>query len=192
MEVHILWPFWLPKTFKIHPKGYLGLQNGHVLTNTTWDSPLSPPGTRALVTWEFLGLISSWTYILPSLHGNTVRINGYLCEKPLMISGFPAQRASDAELWYFLWYNMNQPMDKTIKRQVNWDALAHIWRHYNANMKSSYFDGNCLLTTSDVTRDGNLVNKATNALSIMSCIRDLENFKRIKLCSDEGNKALEF
>ena len=59
MEVHIFWPIWIPKTFKIHPKGYLGLKNGpiligsYVLTNITWE-PLNPqPPMGAL----YLGMV---------------------------------------------------------------------------------------------------------------------------------------
>ena len=47
MEVHVYWPFWILKTFKIHPNGYCNFKSGpiligtYVLTIITWE-PLTP------------------------------------------------------------------------------------------------------------------------------------------------------
>ena len=43
MEVHIFWPFWIPKTFKIHLNGFCNFQSWPILVGTwyvltiTWD-----------------------------------------------------------------------------------------------------------------------------------------------------------
>ena len=39
---------------------------------------------------------------------------------------FPAQRASDAEHWCFLWYAPEQPVEQTIEMPVIWDAIEII------------------------------------------------------------------
>ena len=77
MEVHIFWPFWIPKTFKIHPKGYLGLKNGpilvgtYVLTNITWEPT---PGVSSSVPLPLKSTpnIVSITAVTPTYFDNAV------------------------------------------------------------------------------------------------------------------------
>ena len=49
----------------------------------------------------------------------------------LVIGGFPSQRASDEELWCFLWCQPEHTAEQTVKRQVNVSVLVLIWRRCN-------------------------------------------------------------
>ena len=39
---------------------------------------------------------------------------------------FPTPKASDAELWWFVWSAPEQKIEKTIETSVIWDAIALI------------------------------------------------------------------
>ena len=41
--------------------------------------------------------------MMPSSHGNTFRVTGYLCVEFIGLRWIPRTKASDAELWCFLW-----------------------------------------------------------------------------------------
>ena len=43
-----------------------------------------------------------------------------------VIGEFPAQKASDAELWCFLWFAPEQTAVQTLETPVIWDAIARI------------------------------------------------------------------
>ena len=48
-----------------------------------------------------------------------------LCEgNPPVNGGFPSQKASDAELWCFLW--SEQTVEQTTETPVIWDAIVFI------------------------------------------------------------------
>ena len=64
-----------------------------------------------------------------------------LCEGiPPATGGFPSQRASDAELWCFLWSAPEQTVEQTTETPVIWDAIAHYdvtvmsWQLYRSGM----------------------------------------------------------
>ena len=55
-----------------------------------------------------------------------------LCEgNPLVTGEFPSQKASDAELWCFLWSVPEQTVDQTIEMPVIWDTIALIMTSLN-------------------------------------------------------------
>ena len=46
----------------------------------------------------------------------------------------PRPKASDAELWRFLWSAPEQAIELTIETPVIWDASRSLWRHCNATV----------------------------------------------------------
>ena len=57
-----------------------------------------------------------------------------LCEGNSPVpSGSPSQRATDTELWYFIWCQPVQTAEQTVKMQVNKYILVLIWRPCNAS-----------------------------------------------------------
>ena len=53
-----------------------------------------------------------------------------LCkEKPPVTGGFPSQRASNAELGYFLCHYPEQIAGETVELPVIWDTITLMWRH---------------------------------------------------------------
>ena len=55
-----------------------------------------------------------------------------LCEgNPPVTNGLSSHRASDVELWCFLWCQPEWTVEQTVDRQVNWDVLMSIWRYSN-------------------------------------------------------------
>ena len=76
-----------------------------------------------------------YTYMnimMTSSNGNIFRVTGHLCGE---VTGYrlPHTKASDAELWYFLWSAPEETFDQTTVRLVIWDAIAPIIRHYNVD-----------------------------------------------------------
>ena len=69
---------------------------------------------------------SSWCHGMPtypslqlqmtSPEGNIFRVHQWI----------PLKKASDAELWYFLWSAPEQTLEQTIETRVIWDAIALI------------------------------------------------------------------
>ena len=59
-----------------------------------------------------------------------------LCEgNPLVTGGFPPTKASDAEIWCFLWSVAEQTVEQTIDTPVIWDAIARsLWHHRNVTL----------------------------------------------------------
>ena len=75
--------------------------------------------------------------------------------------GFPRTKASDAELWCFLWSAPEQTVKLTIKAPVIWDAIelimtpllwntsgAHIWISSFVNLKNAKYVGIAFPSTS--------------------------------------------
>ena len=48
-------------------------------------------------------LCSTWYHMMTSSNGNIFRVTGHLCGEFTGLRWIPRTKASDAELWYFLW-----------------------------------------------------------------------------------------
>ena len=63
---------------------------------------------------------------MTSSNGNIFRVTGPLWEEFTCKRWIPLTKASDAELWYFLWSAPEQTAEQTIETPVIWDAIALI------------------------------------------------------------------
>ena len=72
----------------------------------------------------------TWTNVDPvmmtSLNGNIFRVTGPLWGDSTGHRWIPLTKASDAELWCFLWSAPEQKVEQTLEIQVIWDATALI------------------------------------------------------------------
>ena len=64
--------------------------------------------------------------MMTSSNGNIFRVNGPLSGESTSHEWFPLTRASDAELWCFLWSAPKQEAEQTTETPVIWDAIAPI------------------------------------------------------------------
>ena len=93
----------------------------------------SPVTTRAVIptTSPFLWWRSC--NMMTSSNGNIFRVTGPLCGESTGHRWIPRTKASDAELWCFLWSASEKTVEWTIVRRVIWDAIAPIitslWWH---------------------------------------------------------------
>ena len=63
---------------------------------------------------------------MASSNGNIFCVTGPLWGESTGHRWIPPTKASDAELWYFLWSAPEQKMEQTIETPVIWDAIAFI------------------------------------------------------------------
>ena len=56
-------------------------------------------------------------------------------------SGFPSQRATNAELCYFLCFEPEQVIEQTLEWPVNWEPMMFKWVHCNVKMRYVYLIG---------------------------------------------------
>ena len=60
-----------------------------------------------------------------------------LCEgNPIVTRWIPLIKATDAELWCFLWSAPEPTVEQTFKTPVIWDPLRSLWRHCNESFHS--------------------------------------------------------
>ena len=64
--------------------------------------------------------------LMTSSNGNIFRLTGPLWGEFTGRRWIPLTKASDAELWCFLWSEPEQTVDQIIERLVIWDAMAPI------------------------------------------------------------------
>ena len=64
--------------------------------------------------------------MMTSSNGDILRITGHLCGEFTGHRWIPRTKASDAELWYFLWSAPELVVEQTIVRLVIWDAIVPI------------------------------------------------------------------
>ena len=69
---------------------------------------------------------------MTSWHGIPFHITGPLCGESN--SGFPAQRASDAELSFLV-----EVFEQTVKRPTKWDTLILMWHHFHEQQRKFCF-----------------------------------------------------
>ena len=72
------------------------------------------------------GFVLSNSAMMTSSNGNNVRFIGPLCGESIGHRWIPLTKASDTELWCFLWSAPEQTVERTIETPVTWDAIALI------------------------------------------------------------------
>ena len=77
-----------------------------------------------LETWYFL--TCSANIMMTSSNGSIFRVTGLLGGESIGNWWIPLTKASDAELWYFLWSAPEQTVEHTIETLMIWDAIALI------------------------------------------------------------------
>ena len=93
-------------------------------------------GKYRLLWWPFclglFGILMSWNIqdehplpssMMTSSNGNTSRVTGPLCRE---FTGESHTKASDAELWCFLWSAPETTLEQTMETPVIWDAIVLI------------------------------------------------------------------
>ena len=70
--------------------------------------------------------MSPWEPMMTSSNGNIFHVTGPLCGEFTGHRRIPLTKASDAELWCFLWSAPEQTVVYTIEASVIWDAIALI------------------------------------------------------------------
>ena len=80
------------------------------------------------VPWHSNTALEETAYqtMMTSLNGNIFRVTGSLCEESTGHRWIPVTKASDAELWCFLWSPPEQTAEQTIEMSVMWDAITFI------------------------------------------------------------------
>ena len=76
--------------------------------------------------WMALYSVFPQSNMMTSSNGNIFRITGPSCEEFASDRWIPLTKASDAELWYFLWSAPEQTVEQTTERPVIWDAITLI------------------------------------------------------------------
>ena len=71
-------------------------------------------------------LNSDNAFMMTSSNGNIFRVNDHLCGEFNAHRWIPRTKASDAELWCFLWSAPEPTVKLTIVRLVIWDAIVPI------------------------------------------------------------------
>ena len=82
--------------------------------------------------WRFHGTLKvPWNFMMTSSNGNIFRITGHLCGEFTGPRWIPHTKASDAELWCFLW---SVPDKRLSKQSWGWwfeTQSGSLWRHSN-------------------------------------------------------------
>ena len=71
-------------------------------------------------------VISDSTNMMTSSNGNIFRVSGLLCGEFTGHWWIPSSKASDAELWYFLWSVFELTVEQRLETPAIWDAIALI------------------------------------------------------------------
>ena len=87
-----------------------------------------------LISLDFLYICPYIIHIRPacnkammtSSNGNIFLFTGPLWGESTGHRWIPLIKASDAELWCFLWYGLEKTIEQTIERPVIWDVIAFI------------------------------------------------------------------
>ena len=64
--------------------------------------------------------------MMTSSNGNIFRVTGFLCGEFTGPRWIPRTKASDLELWCFLWSMPEQTVEQTLETLVIWDAIVLI------------------------------------------------------------------
>ena len=82
--------------------------------------------------------------MMTASNGDIFRVTGPLWRESIGQRRVPLTKASDAELWCFLWYAPEQTVKQTIETPVLWYAIALIWRHCNDGIMVSVHRGHAI------------------------------------------------
>ena len=74
----------------------------------------------------FLFLLLTITVMMTSSNGNIFRVTCTLYGEFTSHRWFPRTKASDAQLWCFLWSSLEATVEQTMETPVIWDAIALI------------------------------------------------------------------
>ena len=86
-----------------------------------------------LAHWHTRGIQSrGFDFMMTSSNGKKIRVTSSLWRESTTVDRWiPITKASDAELWCFLWSAHEQTVEQTIKKPVIWGVIAPFWRHCN-------------------------------------------------------------
>ena len=70
-------------------------------------------------------------FVMTSWNGNIFRVTGPLCAEFADHRWIPLTKASDAELWCFLWSGLNEWLSKQLRRWWFETPSRSLWRHCN-------------------------------------------------------------
>ena len=71
---------------------------------------------------------------MTSSNGNILRVTGPLCGEFTGLRWIPRTKASDAELWYFLWFCLIKRLSKHSRGWCFETLSRPLWRHCNEEM----------------------------------------------------------
>ena len=75
--------------------------------------------------------VNSGGFMMTSSNGNIFRVTGHLCGEFTGPRWIPHTKASDAELWCFLWSASDKPLSKHSRGWWFETLSRSFWRHYN-------------------------------------------------------------
>ena len=75
---------------------------------------------------------------MTSSYGNIFRVAGPLCGEFIGHRWISHTKASDTELWCFLWSRPAPRVEQTIETPMIWNASRSLWRHCNDNLAPIY------------------------------------------------------
>ena len=79
---------------------------------------------------------------MTSSNGNIFRVSGPLCGEFIGHQWIPLTKASDAELWCFLWSAPEQMFEWTIETLVSWDviapSIASLWWSHGTELRNHW------------------------------------------------------
>ena len=83
-------------------------------------------------------------YMVTSSNGNRFRVNSPLWGQSTGHMWIPLAKASDAELWYFLWSALEQKFGQTMRRRWFEKPSRSLWRQCNVDyLSSNHLHGIC-------------------------------------------------
>ena len=102
------------------PKGYTNLGNHNGGIHIGWNA--FPRELRCRIPWNLL----SNHIMMASSNGNIFRVTGLLCGEFTGHRWIPRTKASDTDLWCFLWSSPEPTIEQTMETPVIWDAIVPI------------------------------------------------------------------
>ena len=80
-------------------------------------------------------------FIMTSSNGNIFRVTGPLWGESTGDRWIPLTKASDVELWCFLWSVPEQRVEQTMETPMVWTQSRWLWRHCNVGIKTPMTTG---------------------------------------------------
>ena len=122
-EFTVTSPHWSPMAWVTHIVPRVSYSQCH---GCWWPGGIRNQGIKAatVLIWFSLNMMTS-------SNGNIFRVNGLLCGEFSGPRWIPRTKASDAELWCFLWSTLNK---RLCKQSLGWwseTPSSSLWRHRN-------------------------------------------------------------